>query len=120
MVVADRMCHGKVVIEPEKYPIGLFESKPTSDILPSDLYGTILTAVFCSYDKDETGTDNLDELQKDVNCESKLPLQNVTGALISLGVASLFLESSTSDQVRTAGLFAQKLFDIYLLGEAGS
>ena len=105
MVVADRMCHGKVVIEPESHSIESFENKPISDILPSDLYSAILTAVFCSSDKDKTGTDNQDEMQKHVNCESKLPLQGVTDALISFGVASLFLESSTSDLVRTAVLF---------------
>lgn len=99
-VVADKMCNGKVMIEPQTYSIGSFENKPTNDIFPSDLYGTVLIAVFCSSDKTE------DDMQKeDTHFDIKLPLQDTANALISLGMASLFLGSSTFDIVGATTVF---------------
>lgn len=97
VVVADRMCHGKLLIEPQTYPIGSFENKPTNDTFPSALYGTILIAVFCGSDKDEAET----EPHEDSDHENKLSSEATTNALISLGLASLFLDSLTVDFVRT-------------------
>ena len=104
MVVADNMCHGKVLIEPQTYPIGSFENKLTNNIFPSDLYGTVLIAVFCSSDKDEAEADTQEEPENSVVLENKLRSQDVTDALISLGLASLFLDSSVIDFVRAAVL----------------
>ena len=105
MLVADRICHGEVLIEPQTYPIGSFENKPTNNIFPSDLYGTVLIAVFGSSDKDEAEADSQEEAQTDDDLENKLHSQDVTDALISLGLVSLFLDSSAIDFVRTTTIF---------------
>ena len=117
VVVADKICHGKVLVEPQTYPIGSFENKPTNNIFPSDLYGTILIAVLCSSDKDEAAADSQEEPQKDVDLENKLPSQDVTDALISLGLASLFLDSSTINFVRKSSTLAIHCYFIFNLGE---
>ena len=103
VVVADNMCHGEVLIEPQTYPIGSFENKPTNTIFPSDLYGTVLIAVLCSSDIDEAEVDTeKEEPKKSVGLENKLRSQDVTDVFISLGLASLFLDSSMIDFVRVA------------------
>ena len=103
MVVADNMCHGEVLIEPQTYPIGSFENKPTNTIFPSDLYGAVLIAVLCNSDIDEAEADTeKEEPKKSVGLENKLRSQDVTDVFISLGLASLFLDSSMIDFVRVA------------------
>lgn len=104
-IVADKMCYGKVLIEPQANLIGSFENNSTSDILPSGLYGTILIAVFCGSDKHNTETENQNEPQDDIDLENKLFPEVTSNALISLGIASLFLESSKVDIVRSAIVF---------------
>ena len=100
MVVADRVCYGKLLMEPQTHPIGSFVNKPTNDTFPSGLYATVFTAVFCSSsDKDETDTDSLKEQCEDTDPANKLPTEDATSALTSLGLMSLFLESSTIDLV---------------------
>ena len=94
------MCYGKLLLEPQTYPIGSFENKSTNGRFPSGLYGSVLVAVFCSSDTDEADAGGDKELlQEGVDVENKLPSEDVTNALISLGLASLFLESSTVDIV---------------------
>ena len=101
-VVADKMCHGKVLIEPQTYPIGSIENKPTNNDFPSSLYSTVFIAVLCSSDKDEAVVDDQEEPHLDVDLdEREIPLEHIADALISLGLASLFLDSSTTDFVRT-------------------
>lgn len=113
VVVADNMCHGKVLIEPQTYPIGSFENKLTNNILPTDLYGTVLIAVLCSSDKDEAEADTQEEPEKSVVLENKLHSQDVTDALISLGLASLFLDTSTIDSVRAVVLVTHCVISSY-------
>ena len=116
-IVADRMCYGKLLIEPQSYPIGSFENKPTNDAFPSGLYGSILVAVLCSSDKDEAET-QIELHQDTIDFENKLSSEDTTNALISLGLAFLFLESSTIDFVRATNIV--RLFCIKTLGEANS
>ena len=115
MVVTDRMCYGKLLIEPQTHPIGSFVNKPTNGTLPSGLYATVLVAVLCSSDKDETDTDSNKEPFEGTDPESKLPPEDATSALISLGLMSLFLESSTIDLVRVINICTNVL--IIILGE---
>ena len=101
IVVADRVCYGKLLMEPQTHPIGSFLNKPTNDTFPSGLYATVLIAVFSSSDKEEADTDDsLNEPCEDTDPANKLPPGDVTSALVSLGLTSLFLESSTIDLVR--------------------
>jgi len=88
--MVERICYGRLLVQPQTISIGSFENIPTNDTIPKSLYGTVIVAVFCS-----SASDSWLVLNKSPNGS----VENLANALISLGLMSLFLESPLIENI---------------------
>ena len=84
VAMVEKICYGKLLLQPQTISIGSFENTPTNDTIPKSLYGTVIVAVFCS---------STSESRLLLNESSMVSTENLSNSLISLGLISLFLES---------------------------
>jgi len=91
--MAERICYGKLLLQPQTISIGSFENKPTNDTIPKSLYGTVIVAVFCSCTSEALMSANV------LNKSSSLSVETLANVLISLGHISLFLESPLIEDI---------------------
>jgi len=91
--MVERICYGKLLLQPQTISIASFKNISTNDTIPQNLYGIVIVAVFCSNTSEALLATNV------LNKSSSLSTETLTSVLISLGLISLYLESPLIEDI---------------------